>query len=209
MTLAILDIGINNTRSVEHAFDRLGVAWRYATTPADIGSATAIVLPGVGAFPDGMANLRARGLVAPLRDYANSGKPMLGICLGMQLMADCGLEHENTEGLALIPGRVVTLRTDVGERVPNIGWCATVARPSSRLMNAVTDDPTYYFVHSYHFECACPDHEAAVMPFGGGAITAAIENGMVFGVQFHPEKSQDAGMALLERFTHLAGLHGE
>jgi glutamine amidotransferase len=118
----------------------------------------------------------------------------------MQLLADMGEEHGSTKGLALLAGRVVALDGSAGERVPNIGWCEVSARQGSRLMVGVPGNETFYFVHGYHFVCADPAHVSATLRFGGKDIAAAVEAGNIFGVQFHPEKSQDAGIQLIERF---------
>ncbi|MBF0267973.1 MAG: imidazole glycerol phosphate synthase subunit HisH [Alphaproteobacteria bacterium] len=207
MTLAIVNLGISNVSSVEHAFDRLGVGWSRADSPQDIESASAVVLPGVGAFPDGMRRLAAKGLVEPLRRHAGTQrKPLLGICLGMQLLADLGEEHEPTQGLGLIPGKVTRLQPQEGARVPNIGWCGVEAAANSRLFSCAKTDPTFYFVHSYQFICESSGHVSATMRFGSTSVVAAVESGQTFGVQFHPEKSQDAGMDLLEAFVKIIGM---
>lgn len=207
MSLAIINLGISNIKSVEHAFDRLGVGWKTVQEPEQIGEAKVVVLPGVGSFPDGMARLRQRGFAAPLRDLAQTrNRPILGICLGMQLLAEWGDEHGVTQGLGLIPGRVERLDPGQGERIPNIGWCHVEATPGSTLMSNLVSDPTFYFVHSYHFRCACEANIAATFRFGNASIVAAVEHGSLFGVQFHPEKSQDAGMEFLDRFMRSVGL---
>lgn len=182
------------------AFQRLGSDPVLVDGPASIAKAKGIVLPGVGAFRDGMAVLRERRLVEPMRDAARGGKPVLGVCLGMQLLADRSEEYGDHEGLGLVSGKVVRLRAGVGERVPNIGWCDVTAGNCARLFRGVPSETSFYFVHSYHVQCASPGPVAASIRFGGASVTAALECGNVFGLQFHPEKSQDAGLAILENF---------
>jgi len=197
--ITVVDMGLSNLGSVLHALARLGTPARVSADPREIGDAGALVLPGVGAFGDGMAALRAAGLVEPIRAHARAGRPLLGICLGMQLLAGEGTEHGRHTGLGLIPGRVVRLAPapGAGQRVPNIGWCdVTSADPDG----PVPDDACLYFVHSYHLAPDDPADVAAwvdLMP----PVAAAVRRGAVWGVQFHPEKSQDAGLAVLERFA--------
>lgn len=202
MTLALIDSGICNLASVARAFERVGAPVRTASGAAGLAGAAAIVLPGVGAFGDGMASLREKGLVEPLQAAARSGVPLLGICLGMQLLAEESEEHGRHSGLGLVPGRVVQLKADrPGYRVPNIGWCDVAApRPGVLFPDAYRPQP-FYFVHSYHLETPRPKLAAATIAFSGRPVVAAIEAGTVFGAQFHPEKSQDAGLDLLGNFV--------
>jgi len=171
--LTMIDLGISNLQSVSEAFRRIGAPVEVADRP---GSGP-VILPGVGAFGPAMQRLRERGLVEALR-----GRPVLGICLGMQLLADESEELGLHRGLGLIRGRVVRL---TGDRVPNIGWCD---------VDGIGGGRSFYFAHSYHFEC---DAAAGTIQYGGRRITAAVRQGQIFGVQFHPEKSQDAGLDVL------------
>lgn len=208
--LAVVDMGVGNLQSVLQAFGRIGAAVRVTTDAAEMTRADAVVLPGVGAFGDGMASLRRHGLVDPLRRHALLRKPLLGICLGMQLLAEESEEHGLHQGLALVRGRVVRLvPTDPTCRVPNMGWCdVTVERPDGVLFNGLTAE-TFYFAHSYHLDCGERADVAATLAYGANRVTAAVERGNLFGLQCHPEKSQDAGIAVLAAFVnHVRRLRG-
>jgi len=176
----------------------VGAEARATRDPAEVAGSRALVLPGVGAFGDGMASLRDGGLVEPILAHAQSGRPLLGICLGMQLLADMGTEHGAFQGLGLIPGTVLRLDPpDPEQRVPNIGWCDThVVRPEGPVPG---DGGCFYFVHSYHV-FGDPDHIQASTDIGGQYVAAAVARDNVWGVQFHPEKSQDDGLAVMEHF---------
>lgn len=202
--IALVDSGLSNLASVSGAFARVGTHVEVVRDVELIERASAIVLPGVGAFGDGMAGLRDRGLIAPLQAAARLGTPILGICLGMQLLVDMSEEHGQHDGLGLLPGRVRRLVADkAGFRVPNMGWSDITPTRSSTLFPERFPDrarcDAYYFVHSYFVEAA-PEHVVATIDFCGRAIPAAIERGNISGVQFHPEKSQDAGLDLLARW---------
>lgn len=159
-----------------------------ARAPQDLADAAGVVLPGVGAFGDGMAALRRQGLVEALRRHAATGRPLLGICLGMQLLADSSEEHGLHAGLGIVPGRVRRLAPDDPSlRVPNIGWCDV-------------DSASYYFAHGFHMVPDDPADAAQVFDYGG-PVVAAVRRGSVAGVQYHPEKSQDAGLEALAAFA--------
>ena len=174
-------------------------------TPAPPPSAAAerLILPGVGAFGDGMENLRARGLVAPLKAYAASGRPLLGICLGMQLLMDGSDEFGVHEGLGLVPGRVRRF-PDSPERawkVPHVGWSALKSGGASwdgTLLEGLPEGERMYFVHSYFVETARPDHRLAATPYAGAEFCSVLRAGPVEGCQFHPEKSGERGLCLLK-----------
>jgi glutamine amidotransferase len=202
--LGVVDLGISNIGSVLHAFRRLGCEASLVRTPDDLTGATAIVLPGVGAFADGMQALRRSGLVEPLKTTVSQGTPLLGFCLGMQLLADQSEEFGLHEGLGLVPGHVVRLAANGPDRVPNIGWCDVMPVSGSRLFNSPLLATAYYFVHSYQLVCFDTSDASASISFSGQYVTAAVERGNVFGFQFHPEKSQDAGLALLDNFLSIA-----
>ncbi len=205
--VAMIDMEVGNLRSVLEACERVGVRVQVTTKARDIEIADAVILPGVGAFGDGMAALRKQGLVGALHRHAVHGKkPLLGICLGMQLLAEFGEEHGLHEGLGLIKGRAVRLRPVLeGYRVPNMGWCdVRVLRPGV-LFGGLRDGESFYFAHSYYLECADPADAAATIEYSGQAITAALERGNLFGVQFHPEKSQDVGLKVMDSFFGYLG----
>jgi imidazole glycerol-phosphate synthase subunit HisH len=202
--IAVIDMGISNLASVVRALERVGAPLTEKATPADLARAAAVILPGVGAFGDGMASLAAQGLVEPLRAVAKAGTPILGICLGMQLLVESSDEHGHHAGLGLVRGRVIRLHaTHPGDRVPNIGWCDVQPTRVSTLFPAGTGG-TFYHVHSFRLEPADPGIVAATIDFSGDRIPVAIEQNNLFGVQFHAEKSQDDGLDLLAAFlAHL------
>jgi glutamine amidotransferase len=204
----MVDLKISNLQSVREAFRRVGAEVTMANGPQDIESAEAVILPGVGAFGDGMESLSDQGLIGPLRAHAlEKKKPLIGICLGMQLLAGRSEEFGLHEGLGLIGGQVVRLEaTGPGLRVPNMGWCdVAIQNPNSQLFAGFRrqPDPIFYFAHSYHLECADGEDMAGALDFGQ-PITAAIERDNLFGLQFHPEKSQGAGLEVLSAFCRYA-----
>jgi glutamine amidotransferase len=199
--ITIIDSGISNLGSVLAAMRRIAAKAEVTTDPAVVGKATAILLPGVGAFADGMAALRKHGLIAPIKDAAKAGKPILGICLGMQLLAEASDEFGDHEGLGFIPGKVRKLPAAPGLRVPNIGWCDRDIRREARLFPGIDNVTPFYFVHSFHLICAQPAHSVGAIAFGSMPVTVAVEHGNIFGAQFHPEKSQDAGLTFLANFA--------
>lgn len=205
--ITLIDCGISNIGSVRSAFGRIGVETVVTTDPATVQSASSLILPGVGAFANGMENLKRHSLVQPILRAVAAGTPLLGICLGMQLLAQISEEFGEHEGLGLVPGRVVRLEAkNPGERVPNIGWCDVSIPPQSCLFGGIKDGTPFYFVHSYHLYCANRQDGAATISFGDREVCVAIERGNVFGVQFHPEKSQGPGLQLLENFVRVIGV---
>ena len=200
--LLMIDLGISNLRSVINAFQRVGVDIAVSSDPDEIAAAPALVLPGVGAFEEAVNAMEGKNLADLIRSRAESGVPLLGICLGMQLLAEESYENGHYTGLGLIRGQVRRLESSSPQyRIPNIGWCDTrPAGPGVLYPEGVGTD-TFYYVHSYHMCCSDPGDVAAVMDFSGSDVTVAVERGNIFGVQFHPEKSQDAGLDLIERFA--------
>jgi glutamine amidotransferase len=202
--ITIIDSGIANIGSILTACQRIGVQAMVTTEPDIISVARALILPGVGAFADAMNIIRRRGLVQPIRDVAAAGIPILGICLGMQLLSESSEEFGEYEGIGLIPGRVKRLQpAHSSERVPNIGWCDVTKAPNSALFASIDNRSPFYFVHSYAFNCTDPDDCIGSISFGATPVCAAIEHNNIFGVQFHPEKSQDVGLQLLSNFAGL------
>ena len=200
----IIDYGMGNLQSVRNALERLGCEVRITSNPAALGDADALILPGVGAFGEAMNNLRQRNLVEPLRNAVlEKGKPLLGICLGMQLLADSSEERGNYLGLSLIPGQVRGIPVSEGLRLPHIGWNSVSVRKRAPLFGDIPVEGAFYFVHSYRFECA-PTYIAGVTGYGTD-ITAVVQRERIFGVQFHPERSQRNGLRLLHNFVDFVG----
>ncbi len=202
--ITIIDSGIANIGSVTSALRRVGAAYQVVTDADRVGQARALILPGVGTFVDGMRSLQRNNLVEPVRTVAASGRPVLGICLGMQLLADHSEEFGDTAGLGLVPGRVVRLPARPGLRIPNIGWCDVALKPNARMFGGVADGSAFYFVHSYHMLCENLATSVGTIGLDGETFTIAVQHGNVFGAQFHPEKSQDVGLTFLANFAALA-----
>jgi imidazole glycerol-phosphate synthase subunit HisH len=195
--IAIVDYGMGNRRSVEKALEHVGAEPRLTADHATIRDAEGIVVPGVGAFPEAMRRFRAAGLDELIRERADAGVPVLGLCLGMQLLFETSAEHEGATGLGLLPGRVTALRAP---HVPHIGWnLVTFERPSA-LTDGLGDAAAFYHVHSLAPEPANPDDVVGRGEYGGRFVSI-VERGNVMGVQFHPEKSSRDGLALLRNFV--------
>ena len=196
--IAILDYGMGNLRSVEKALEHVGATATITYDPAAVRGADGVILPGVGAFPKAMERIRERGLDELVAERREAGVPILGICLGLQLLFDSTTELGGAEGLGLLPGSVSGL--DAGDRkVPHIGWSPVRWERESRLVEGIESETPFYFVHSF-----APRPEAADL-LGSAAygerFACAAERENVFGVQFHPEKSSAAGLRLLSNFA--------
>lgn len=203
MAIAIVDYGMGNLHSVSKAVERLGAEALVTGDRAEILNADGIILPGVGAFGDAMEHLRGSGLGEVMQEAAAAGRPLLGICLGMQLLFGSSEEHGDHEGLGILPGRVIRF-ANADYKVPHMGW--------NRLDFLHKDDPLLaglaeghvYFVHSYHVLPEVKSDLLAVTDYGQ-PVTAIVGRGSVYGMQFHPEKSGELGMELLNRFLKICG----
>lgn len=205
--VCIVDYRVGNLRSVENAVRRLGYDAKVSDSADDVRRADALVLPGVGAFEPAMKQLLASGLVGPIEGEIARKKPLLGICLGMQLLASDSEENGLHAGLGWVPGHVRRLRPPPGFGVPHVGWNdVRVHRADSPLFSRTGSGVHFYFDHTYHFECA-PEHAVASCDYGV-PVTAAVARDNVMGVQFHPEKSQAAGLRLMRGFFVAAGAPG-
>jgi glutamine amidotransferase len=202
MKVAIVNCGMGNLGSVRRALEDLGASATVAEHPAALYEAHRIVLPGVGAFREGMARLREGGWVDALQHLVQQGRPLLGICLGMQMLATEGDEGGSTDGLALVPGRVRRLDAlGCTLRVPHVGWNAIELHSAGVLFEHIPPRSDFYFVHSFALEAARPADVLATTDYGL-RVTAAVRSGNVFGTQFHPEKSSKAGRQLLRNFLN-------
>jgi glutamine amidotransferase len=199
--IGIIDYGMGNIQSVQNAFERLGSPVRIVTSGRELAACDGLVLPGVGAFSKAMDNLRANDLVGPLKEQVASGKPLLGICLGLQLLADASEEFGVHEGLGLIPGRVRLIPVGAEFRLPHIGWNGVSIRAQSGqgLFAGIEDASAFYFVHSFMLECD-PAYVTATTNHGC-EVVAAVQRGNVYAAQFHPEKSQTNGLRVLKNFV--------
>ena len=210
--VVVIDYGIGNILSVRRGLEHCGATVTLTADPDVILAAPRVVLPGVGAFADGMAGLNRLGLDAVVRDVAARGVPLLGICLGMQMLLDESEEFGTTAGLGLISGRVVPVPATTLEgqpqKIPHIGWNALVAPQgqvewTGPLLQRVRPGESVYFVHSFMASTTNPADRIADCLYGGMPISAAIGHGNVFGCQFHPEKSGEVGLRVLQRFLTL------
>ncbi len=201
--LAVIDYGAGNLRSVVHALRTLGVTdMRIVQDGAGLQGATRIVLPGVGAFGAGMQQLRAKGFVEPLTAAVSAGVPSLGICLGMQFLFEGSDEMGDHTGLGLLPGHVTRFAPHPQLKVPHMGWNRLVPQRHSPLLSGIDGGSQVYFVHSYCCVPQCQDDIIASTDYGK-KFAAAVQRGSLFGVQFHPEKSQRVGLQLLRNFLEL------
>lgn len=199
--IAIVDYGMGNLRSVQKAFERVGYPAMITARPEDVAAAKRIVLPGVGAFGDAMINLRQEGLIDPIAAAISEDRPFLGICLGLQLLFAESEEMGQHRGLGVLPGAV--RRFPEGERVPQIGWNQIHIQKAVPLLAGIPDGSFYYFVHSYYVD---PEDAGDVVTTTDYGIdyTSIAGHDRVFGIQFHPEKSQDLGLRILKNFAELS-----
>lgn len=200
--IAVIDYDAGNIRSVEHALAALGLPAVLTRDPDVIRKADKVILPGVGAFGDAMEKLNTYGLTDVIREVVAAGKPFLGICLGMQLLFDSGEESPGAKGLSLLPGRILRIPEGDGLKIPHIGWNDLAFPKKSRLFEGIPEGSYVYFVHSYYLKADRIEDVAATTQYGV-EIHAAVEQGNVFGCQFHPEKSGDVGLAILRNFGNL------
>jgi glutamine amidotransferase len=200
--IAIVDYGMGNLRSVQKAFERVGHPARVTDDPDAIAAAPGVVLPGVGAFGACMTNLAARDLVEPVLAAIRSGRPFLGICLGMQLLFDESEEFGPVAGLGVFPGRIVRFAPHPERKVPHMGWNTHRIARANPLLAGIDDGVYVYFVHSYYPVPADPALVATATPYGP-EFASSVARDNVFACQFHPEKSQRVGLRMVENFVGL------
>ena len=198
--IAIIDYGVGNLFSLKSSFARIGAETVVTDDPAIIAAADRIILPGVGAFGDAIEKLRERGLDKVVLDEVRGGKKLMGICLGMQMLFERSLEYGEHEGLGLIPGEVVPMKGMVDDSlmIPHIGWNALDIKMEHPVLKYIKDGDFVYFVHSFH-ATGCEGSLLATTEYSR-EITAAVIDGNVCGMQFHPEKSGDVGISILRGF---------
>ncbi len=200
--IAIIDYGMGNLRSVEKALEALGASASILSSPGPLEDYSAVILPGVGAFGDAMRNLTEQKWDKSIRKAAEGGKPLLGICLGLQLLFTRSEEGGSHRGLGLLPGQVVKLPSTV--RVPHMGWNRIRFPKTSALFRGVSEGAYVYFVHSYYVAPEDPAAVAAVTDYGV-EFASAVSRENIYGLQFHPEKSQAVGLKILENFLKIIG----
>lgn len=197
--IAVIDYGVGNLFSVEKALSAIGAEADVTRDGARIQSAEKILLPGVGAFGDCMKNLEATGLIPLLKEEAEKGKPLLGICVGLQILFEGSEESPGVSGLGILPGMVRKIHAP-GLKIPHMGWNSLAVKERAGLWEGLGDSPYVYFVHSYH---AVPEDPAIITATAsyGEELTAAVAKGNILATQFHPEKSGDVGLKILQNFV--------
>ncbi|MEQ9409014.1 MAG: imidazole glycerol phosphate synthase subunit HisH [Fuerstiella sp.] len=201
--ITIIDYGMGNLRSVQKAIERVGSSAQITSSPSVIASADKIILPGVGAFRDAIQALHDHHLVDVIRQATGSGKPFLGICLGLQLLLEMSYEDGEYEGLSIVPGKVRRFDLPPELKIPHMGWNQLSERtPGNPLLKDIPDSAWFYFVHSYYVDPSDHSWVAARTDYGGPFVSM-VRRENVFATQFHPEKSQTAGLQLLTNFVNL------
>lgn len=201
MRIALIDYGVGNLRSVNKALEHVGAVVVQTADPEEILKADKVILPGVGAFKDGMKGLQARGLISTIDEIVKRQTPLLGICLGMQLFFSRSLEMGETPGLGYVAGEVREFSMD-HLKIPQTGWNQLQMASASPLLRGVDDGTFVYFNHSYYCDPSAPSVSIAKTDYGI-SFASAIQDGSIYGVQFHPEKSQDAGLMILRNFVEV------
>jgi imidazole glycerol-phosphate synthase subunit HisH len=197
--VTIVDYGSGNLRSVQKACERLGAEATITSDANRVGEAAILILPGVGAFGDAMRELRSRSLVEPIQRHLAADKPFLGICMGLQLLFETGLEGGQHQGLAALPGDVVRFEIDPSLKVPHMGWNRVAWRNGGPLREDARNSSYFYFVHAYHARPAEPSDVCGTADYGG-EFCVAVARGRLLATQFHPEKSQQAGLRVIDAF---------
>ena len=201
--IAIIDYGVGNLFSLKSSFAAIGQEAVVTSDPEVIEAADRVILPGVGAFGDAAQKLRQSGMAQVVKDQAAKGKPIMGICLGMQLLFDKSCEYGEHEGLGLIHGEIRPIAEviDPGLKIPHIGWNALIMKKQSALFKYLSEGDCVYFVHSY-YAADCDENTTATAEYSA-ELTASVENGNVYGCQFHPEKSGEVGLNILRAFCEI------
>ena len=205
MNIGIVDIGIGNIGSLRNALYGQGLDTVSVRAAEEMADLTHLILPGVGAFGAAMSKLTENDLIQSIQQFVAQGKPLLGICLGMQILAESGTEGGDISGLGLIPGRVVPIARSEGMRLPHIGWNNVKQVAKHRVLGGIRDDVDFYFVHSYRFLATNAENVLAETEYGQRFPTM-VANRNVVGVQFHPEKSQINGLRILDNFCQWNGM---
>lgn len=201
--IAIIDYDAGNLRSVEKALEVIGEKAVVTRNSDEILSADKVILPGVGSFGDAMGRLREYGLVDTLHEVADSGKPFLGICLGLQLLFRRSDESDGVEGLSILPGEILRIPDAPGIKIPHIGWNSLKVAPKARIFEGLRENPYVYFVHSYYLKADDENIVAATTEYGGTIIHASVQKDNIYACQFHPEKSSTVGLQILKNFAAL------
>jgi len=200
--IAIIDYGMGNLRSVQKALEAVGHGATVTSDPDEVRRASKVILPGVGAFADAIAELRKTGLGEAFSEAVRAGKPCLGVCLGLQLLFDASEEDGEHRGLGLLPGRIVRFAAEPGLKIPHMGWNTLRVRKPAPLLQGLGPDPSVYFVHSYYARPDDPSDIAAEADYPG-PFAAMVWRENLMAAQFHPEKSQAVGLAMYANFARI------
>lgn len=206
--ISIIDYGAGNLKSVQNALAYLECPSRIIDDPRELMASQAAILPGVGAFGDAMNSMNRTGFADAVREYAASGRPLLGICLGMQLLFDASEESPGVQGLSVLPGTLRRIPNTDGQKVPHMGWNSLQMIQTGGVFRGIAQGSYVYFVHSYYLSCSGDDFIAAATQYGV-PIGAAVQKGNVAATQFHPEKSGEVGLTMLRNFIDIANKKGE
>lgn len=203
--IVIIDYGMGNLKSVKNALDFIGRESKISSNESDIKNANALILPGVGAFPDAMDNIEKLSLDKIIKDEVKKGKPLLGICLGMQLLFENGFEGIERKGLGLLKGNIVKMKEDKKNnvKIPHIGWNNLIYNKKDQLFNNIKEREFVYYVHSYFAQGYEDDNLVAYSEYGDNKIPGVVRSDNVMGAQFHPEKSGSVGLSILKNFGEL------
>ena len=201
--IAIIDYDAGNLRSVEKALEAIGQETVVTRDRNEILSSDKVILPGLGSFGDAMRRLNEYGLVNTIHEVVDSGKPFLGICLGLQLLFRRSDESDGVEGLSILPGEILRIPDAPGIKIPHIGWNSLKVSESARLFEGLGENPYVYFVHSYYLKADDESIVTATTEYGGTIIHASVQKDNVYACQFHPEKSGSVGMQILKNFAAL------
>ncbi len=205
--ISIIDYGAGNLQSVEKALRHIGCDCQVTADPGRLLASDAAVLPGVGSFGDAMDQLRSRGLEEPIHRFVESGKPFLGICLGLQILFEESQESPGVKGLGLLKGKILRLPKESGLKIPHIGWNSLEVKDREGLFAGLPEEPYVYFVHSYYLRAE--ENVVTATAEYGATIHAAVRKGNLMACQFHPEKSGKTGLAILENFAAMVKGKGE
>lgn len=200
--ISIVDYGLGNLRSVQKGLEKVGHSAVITSDPAEVIKSDRIILPGVGASGDAVRAIRERGLEAPLKEFIGTGKPFLGVCLGLQLLFETSFEDGEHQGLGVLPGQVVRFEVPSELKVPHMGWNQVAFAQRPPIFDGVSEGEYFYFVHSYHVSTPNRSIVATETDYGGSFVSSVWRDNL-FATQFHPEKSQSAGLRVLKNFAEL------
>ncbi len=199
--IGIIDYGMGNLRSITNALDHLNIPWRISCDGKELETCDRLILPGVGSFHDSMENIHQRNLFEPIQKMVKDGKPLLGICLGMQMLYESSSENGETKGFGFLKGKIDFMAGE--ERVPEIGWNNLEKVNEHPLWDKFTENPYFYYVHSYCAMDVCQDEVIGVSQYGRYTVPGLVGKDNILGCQFHPEKSSDNGLAILKYFNEV------